>query len=78
MAVQAAATGALPDPLETLTEELQQKIADVLASGRGEYEQGVLWGLSIAIDLVEREQARLREIDDEHVPGRVYGPTGER
>lgn len=77
MNVEAAPTGSIPDPLETLAEELRLKIAEVLASRSSEYDQGVLAGLSVAVELVEREQQHLREIDDEHVPGRVYGPLGE-
>ncbi|HEU0249054.1 MAG TPA: hypothetical protein VFR38_18400 [Gaiellaceae bacterium] len=78
MAQEAApATTPIPDPLETLTRELQLKISEVLASRSSEYDQGVLAGLTIAGELVEREQRRLREIDEEHVPGRVYGPRGQ-
>ena len=77
MALEAAPTTPLPDPLETLTEELRRKIEEVLASRSSEYDQGVLAGLSIAGELIEREQQHQREIDEEHVPGRVYGPLGE-
>jgi hypothetical protein len=74
MTVEAPPTGPIPDPLQTLTRELQLEIEEVLTSGSGEYDQGVLAGLSVAVDSVEREQSRLREIQEEHVPGRVYGP----
>ena len=77
MTEEAVSTGPVPDPLATLTREPELKVRDVLASPRGEYEQGVLAGSALAIDLVEREHARLREIYEEHVPGRVSGPLGE-
>ena len=77
MTVEAAPTTPLADPLETLTRELELKISEALASGTGEYEQGFVAGLAAARELVEREQRRQREIDEEHVPGRVYGPLGE-
>jgi hypothetical protein len=77
MALAAAPTTSLPDPLETLTRELQLKIQEVRASRSSEYDQGVIAGLALAVELVERERAHQREIDEEHVPGRVYGPLGE-
>jgi hypothetical protein len=77
MALQAAPTTPLPDPLETLTRELELKISEVLASRSSEYDQGVIAGLAMAGELVEREQQHQREIDEEHVPGRVYGPRRE-
>ena len=73
----APTTTPLPDPLETLTEELRLKMAEGVVGGGGEYEQGVRAGLFAALELVEREQQHQREIDEEHVPGRVYGPLGE-
>lgn len=73
MTVEAAPTTPLPDPLETLTRQLELKISEALASGAGEYEQGLVAGLARALEMVEREQQHQREIDDEHVPGRVYG-----
>ena len=77
MALAAAPTISLPDPLETLVEELRLKIEEALASRSSEYDQGVIAGLGMAGELVERERAHQREIDEEHVPGRVYGPLGE-
>ena len=77
MIVEAAPTGPLPDPLETLTKELLLRIEEMLARGSGEYDQGFVAGLFLAIDPVEREQTRLREIYEEHVPGRVYGPRAD-
>ena len=73
MALEAAPTTPLPDPLETLAEALQLEIEKVLASRSSEYDQGVIAGLARAAELVEREQQHQREIDEEHVPGRVYG-----
>ena len=61
----------------TLAEELRLKIEEVLATRSSEYDQGVIAGLAMALELVEREQQHQREIDEEHVPGRVYGPLGE-
>ena len=77
MTLEAAPTTPLPDPLETLTRQLELKISEVLASRSSEYDQGVIAGLALAVELVERERAHQREIDEEHVPGRVYGPLGE-
>jgi len=77
MTLEAAPTTPLPDPLETLTRELERKISEALASGAGDYEQGLVAGLALAGELVEREQQHQREIDEEHVPGRVYGPRRE-
>ena len=77
MTLEAAPTTPLPDPLETLVEELRLKIEEALASRSSEYDQGVIAGLALAAELVEREQQHQREIDEEHVPGRVYGPLGE-
>ena len=71
---ETAATGSIPDPLETLAEALQREIEKVLARGSGEYEQGVVAGLAPVGELVEREQRHMQAIHDEHVPGRVYGP----
>ncbi len=36
------------------------------------YQQGVVAGLSAALDLIEGEIGRQQRIADEHVPGRVY------
>ena len=77
MALAAAPTTSLPDPLETLVEELRLKIEEALASRSSEYDQGVIAGLALAVELVEREQQHQREIDEEHVPGRVYGSRRE-
>jgi hypothetical protein len=68
----------IPDPLETLVRELRRKMQEAHPSTSVAYEAGVLSGLHIALELVEREQERLREIDDEHVPRRVYGPHSSR
>jgi len=73
MNMELAPTTPIPDPLETLSRELELKISEVLASRSSEYDQGLVAGLFAALELVEREQRHLREIDEEHVPGRVYG-----
>lgn len=80
------AQGALPDHLEILAEELRSEIEE--AHGRqfsgihegiaaddfegAAYNRGIIAGLTVAADLVEKQLRLRREIAAEHVPGRVY------
>jgi hypothetical protein len=74
MVLEAANPTRHPDPPKTLTGELELTISEEFASRSSEYDQGVIAGLSVAAHLVEREQQHQRALDEEHVPGRVYGP----
>jgi hypothetical protein len=63
------------DPLRSPTNGLRETMHNVLASGVGEH--GLVASLPFARELVERELARLREIHEQEIPGRIDGrPEG--
>jgi hypothetical protein len=79
-------SASLPDPL--LRAKLEQELHPALgrqdtyagvkegtAAGdclSAAYNDGLIAGLTVAANLVTREQARQHALRDEHVPGRVY------
>lgn len=81
-------SASLPDPLDTLSAELEQElhqafgpqgtyagVRDGIAADDflgAAYNDGLIAGLTVAAELVTREQARQKAIRDEHIPGRVY------
>ncbi len=81
-------SASLTDPLDTLEAELEQELHEAfgrLGTYAGvkddiaaddflgaAYIDGLIAGLTVAANLVTREQANQQAIRDEHVPGRVY------
>jgi hypothetical protein len=81
-------SASLADPLDTLQAELEQELLKAIGRAGGyagvkdgiaaddflgaAYNDGLIAGLTVAADLVTREQANQQAIRDEHVPGRVY------
>lgn len=74
----------LPNPLDLLAESVREiadgaalsarRARDLGAELTAEYHTGVQCAFVTVLQLIEDEKARLQEIEDEHVEGRVYGP----
>lgn len=83
-AVLDAAGSPIPDPLDTLAEDIRSEIeeavgrdADADAEGMA-YNHGGVAGLSVAADLVAKQQRLMQEIQDSYFnePGVAWSPEG--